>query len=505
MSIIITTKNGEKIFQNKEIINIGTNASCDYNMNVGFDFILTLQVDEKSEKCIVLNNFNSDKILFKGQPIGQKCSFEKVCKFIIANTDDFISIKISKPAQEFTGNSQLDIQKRELEKRRVAIVKQVGYAISDLKNKLSLNFKSTLFVHIALFLCSIVTAFGVSNFLTGLQIEETKNFIHLPTNIKILMTFAGIIYGLSLVLKQGVYLFFQNKVKSNQSTLLAQNFMLFTSSAFFIGIYVINLLYYMNINLLFALLMSLFFVGLTTLLSATSGYFKYTGHSLSCELDKHEYREDFELVLNDYRNWIEQFINKMSKTKLENIKDKLFNLQLKSVGEILLGILTAPFLAFGVSNTLAMCFPDAAGWIKISGIRFSPVFLVLATFLIIFAFFAFVNAFLSIRKIQASSVIKQDGFSNPLMHGVEILGIQGTRKLETEKIRSFVIGCAIIFIEFTMNSSYFLTEIGGDLQGMLLSIIAALLPTALLIAETYMLSQTKYDIYACEEIIAKIN
>ena len=77
--------------------------------------------------------------------------------------------------------------------------------------------------------------------------------------------------------------------------------------------------------------------------------------------------------------------------------------------------------------------------------------------------------------------------------------------MDSEKVRSLVIGCAIIMIEFTMNTSYFFTEIGGDLQGIFLSVVAALVPTALLIAETYMLSQTKFDIYACEEVIAKLD
>ena len=75
----------------------------------------------------------------------------------------------------------------------------------------------------------------------------------------------------------------------------------------------------------------------------------------------------------------------MPKKIINNIKDKIFSLQIKSIGETLLGIATAPVLAYGVSNTLAMCFPEAAGWIRISGLRFSPVFLTLATFMIIYS------------------------------------------------------------------------------------------------------------------------
>ena len=180
-------------------------------------------------------------------------------------------------------------------------------------------------------------------------------------------------------------------------------------------------------------------------------------------------------------------------------------LQLKSVGEIVIGVLTAPLLAYGVSNTLAMCFPEAAGWVRISGLRFSPVFLGLATFLIIFAFFAFVSAFLAGKKIQGSQVIKQDGFSDYRQHGVSIFGLEGTRKLESDKRLFLSIACVIIFIEFMMNVSYFMSETGGDFKGVMLAVVAALVPTALLIAETLMLSQTRFDIYACDELVAKLD
>ena len=173
------------------------------------------------------------------------------------------------------------------------------------------------------------------------------------------------------------------------------------------------------------------------------------------------------------------------------------------MGETLLGIITAPFLAYGVSNTLAMCFPEAAGWIRVQGLRFSPVFLVLATFMIIFAFFNFVNGFLCNRKIQGSSVIKQDGFSDYLQHGVEIYGIEGAKKVDKEMRRSFLIGIAIIIIEFSMNVSYFMQSIGGDLRGMLLASVAALVPTAILLAETLLLGQTKFEIFACEGLLSK--
>lgn len=529
MAVIISSKNNEKTFIEKEIINIGSNPSCDYVLDIGIDFMLTIQQTPQTNKFIVVNNFQNTNLLFKGQPMGAKLEFENVCKIMVANSDEFISIKqisqqpqktVTSIAQEdFTENDlkglygndintvakvKLEKRKSDIEKQRVSIVKLTSSILNELKKKLSLNFKTSLVFHLATYLSALVLAFGVSNYLLALKIEETTNFLHLPTNIKVMFIFSVIIFGFCLILKQGIYLILNGKEKKETATFVP-NFMIGVSLLFFVSLYVINLIYYMQVSVVFSVLVSFLFTVISVVLAISCGYFKNNGHKMDLELSKYEYKEEFELVINQYNQWIELFCNSLSNTKIRNIKDKLFNLQIKSLGETLLGVLTAPFLAYGVSNTLAMCFPEAAGWVRISGLRFSPVFLVLATFLIVFAFFAFVNAFYSIRKIQASNVIKQDGFSNYLLHGVNILGLEGVRKLELEKIRSLVIGVVIIFIEFTMNISYFMTEIGGDLSGMLLSFIAACVPTALLIAETYMLSQTKFDIYACEELIAKID
>ncbi len=134
--------------------------------------------------------------------------------------------------------------------------------------------------------------------------------------------------------------------------------MLILSTIFILGIYAVNLVYFMNLNnfISFALFISLFFVGIMATLAISCGYFKCNNSEWSATLNKFEYREDFEAVLKAYRLWIERYINSLSRTKIRNIKDRLFNLQLKSAGEIIVGILTAPFLAYGVSNTLAMCF-----------------------------------------------------------------------------------------------------------------------------------------------------
>lgn len=508
MTLTISSSKQEKTFENKDFITIGSNPQCDFHVETADDCMLTVHFDKTGTKCVLTNNFPNNKILFKGKPITERIVFDNVCKLLIADSEDFISMKLTQdPVAQTEINpvenlilTKIEKRKSELEKYRIAITKQIAFTVSDIKKRISVNSKTGIFLNIALFVSSVVTAFGITNYLMGLPVEMSENFTNMPTNIKVLFMFSLVVYGVSLILKQAICLAFEPK----QNT-FAKNTMLLLSGIFMSAFYAVNLIYYMNPHgrFVFAMLISLFFIGLNITLAIGAGYFKFSNRELSLELDKYEFREDFERVLNEYQTWISRYINSLGEKKLAYIKDKMFMLQLKGLGETIIGILTAPFLAYGVSNTLAMCFPEAAGWVRISGLRFSPIFLVLATMLIIFAFFSFVNGFVSSRKISGSDVIKLDGFRDYLSHGTDIYGLENTRKINLEKNRSVIIGVSIIIIEFSMNVSYFMTEIGGDMQGMLLSLVAALVPTALLLAETYMLSKTKYDIYVSDSLLAK--
>lgn len=529
MAFTVITKNGEKTYTDKQLINISSKPGYDILVNTGFPFMLTLQYDAKANRCLLINQFNNKRFLFKGQPIPASLEIDNICKIMVADSDEFITIKItgipqvppeketmtSADVKAIYGNDayadtkiKLENRKAEIEELRVPIVKQITAPINNLKNRLSMNSKSGIILHVVLFLASLVCAFGVSNYLTGLPLSDAGSVIQMPTNLKLIFIYAGIIYGAGLVMKQGVFAFLQgSENKKGIDNTMAQKFMIIMPLAFYIAVYLINVLYYLTPKTLpfFAVFISLFFVGTTLTIALGCGYLKSVNVSTRLELDFYEYREDFEHVIKDYQNWISIYANTLSKNKINSIRDKVFGLQLKSAGEILLGILTAPFLAYGVSNTLAMCFPEAAGWMRISGLRISPVFLVLATFLIIFAFFTFTSAFLGGKKIQASNVLKQDGFSNYLQHGVDIYGLEGAKKIDREMRRSFIIAITIIVIEFTMNVSYFMQNLGGNLWGMFLAALTALVPTALLIAETFMLSQTQFEIFASNELLAKID
>ncbi len=530
MTIIVSSLKQEKVFDEKDVINIGTNPNCDFKLDLDFDVLITLQYQESENKYVLMNTFHNSRVLFKGKSFG-KIEIGNICKIMFADSEDFINIKILETAgakktvlalkqQEMSeeeikklyGNDpnaaikiRLDKQKAEIEHVRVGIIKEVAFKINDLKAKIASNTRTNIFLHIAMVFSALLSSFAVANYILGLSIKESSNYLHMPTNLKAWLLCTILLLGVGLILKQGVYLFMQSN--DNKSMRSGAGFMIGFSLLVLLGVYIVNLAYYMNLNdfVIFAIIISVLFSGLLTFLSIGCGYFKHVSAEWLSNLNKFEFREDFEAVVKSYRQWLERYVNTFSNKKIDNIKDYIFSKQLRAGLEVLAGFLTAPFLAYGVSNTLAMCFPEAAGWVRVSGFRCSPIFWALASLMIIFAFFAFVSAFTTAKKIQGSQVIKQDGFSDYRQHGVTIYGLEGTRKLNSNKVVMLFVGCGIIFIEFIMNVSYFASEIGGDLTGLVTSFLAALIPTAILIAETLILSGTMYEIHACEEVLAKID
>ena len=87
MAIVISSTQGEKVFRNKDVISIGTNPNCDVILNTGYDVLLTLEYNTAENKCVIINTFKSDKVLFKGQPIKKLKSqvFVNLCLQILMN------------------------------------------------------------------------------------------------------------------------------------------------------------------------------------------------------------------------------------------------------------------------------------------------------------------------------------------------------------------------------------------------------------------------------------
>ncbi len=524
MKVSITNASGTKDFENLQTILIGDSSDCDFFDETLKNCIIKLVYSQKYNNYVMINSSDCKDLLFNNKP------FSKVLvsqKFSLKKINSSSEIEITIMSEKSAGGEQMqnnnikynnnipnnvsstgDVFDSDIEKQRISIIKEIGFKILDLKGNLKSAGITSFILNAAILILSVVSSFGITNFLLGFSIENNTKTLNLTTNFGFLICVTLILVANSMILKQGIYSILEfNQAKRLGDSDIAQKSIVGVSSIFLFIVYVMNLFYYKDIPGFgpASFFIAILFVGALASVTIASGYFKFQIKNYKQQLQSCEYRPDFESVMKNYRILINKYVNKLSVNKINNIKSNLVNNQLKMVLETFVGILTAPFLAYGVSNTLAGCFPEAANWVRISGLRFSPIFLVLATFLIIFAFFSFVRAFSVGKQIKGSEIIKFDGFHDYTSHGVTVLGLDSMRSLEREKNITMAIACFIILIEFTMNVSYFITEIGGDIQGMFLSFVTALVPTALLIAETHMLSSTMYKINNYSELLANLD
>ena len=253
--------------------------------------------------------------------------------------------------QNKSGN---DIFDTDIEHNRITIIKEIGFKILELKGNIKSAGITSFCLNAAMVILAVVSSFGITNFLLGFKIDNSSSVLNLTTNVGFLVCVTAIVLAICLILRQGVY-----------------------SLLFLFVIYVMNLFYYKAIPGFAAasLFVSLLFVGSLAAVTVAGGWFKFQIKNYKQLLTNCEYREDFETVMKSYRGLISSYVNKLSQNKINSVKSALVNNQLKMVVEVFVGLLTSPFLAYGVSNTLASCFPEAANWVRISGLRFSPIFL----------------------------------------------------------------------------------------------------------------------------------
>ena len=534
MEIKINCGDISKTFNDANTITIG---------NSNADLVLPELLDNEVFKLIYAEKYNNYVLINQGRNPEVLCNGKVFSKILVAPDFEISSKSMDKPikfsviadAVIQSGNDEQvhntvsaevpaaqkvqkkqesvmqtindDIFNCDTERNRISIIKEIGFKTTEFKQSIGMASKLNLILSAAMVILSVVSSFGITNYLLGLKVDSSASTINLTTNFWFLAGISLIILAVCVTLKYatGALVNFNSAVNMYGKNNIAQKSILAFSICFLFVAYVLNLCYYKPILGFSAVFVSLLFVGGLATVSIGSGYFYGQLKVLRQHLDAYEYREDFEAVIKNYRVLISKYINKLSPNKINTVKSHLLNHQLRMILEVMVGLITSPFLAYGVSNTIASCFPEAANWIRISGIRFSPIFLILATFLIIFAFFSFVRAFTIGKQIKGSEILKYDGFHDYNRHGVTILGVDSMKNLEREKKVVMFIACSIIFIEFTMNVSYFVTEIGGDIQGMLSSIIIAFVPTALLIAETHMLSATMYKINNLNDLLENLD
>ncbi len=94
MQITITTKNNEKKFNDKNIIIIGTNDSCNYKLELNYPILITIRYDYSLKNYVISNTLSNKKILFCSKPLS-KLELGQFNKFSFENSDEFLIIKIN--------------------------------------------------------------------------------------------------------------------------------------------------------------------------------------------------------------------------------------------------------------------------------------------------------------------------------------------------------------------------------------------------------------------------
>ena len=83
----------------------------------------------------------------------------------------------------------------------------------------------------------------------GLPLKDAGSVIQMPVNMKLILLYSVIIFGVGLITKQGTYLFLQNKGEElTIENSIAEKVMIVLSILFFGAIYCINFLYYSRNN-----------------------------------------------------------------------------------------------------------------------------------------------------------------------------------------------------------------------------------------------------------------
>lgn len=184
----------------------------------------------------------------------------------------------AKAAAYSVNSNKNDIFNNNIETNRIAIIKEIGYKITELKDSIRSLTVTSFILNTATIILSLVCAFGMTNFLLGLKVDSSSSVLNLTTNVGFLVCISTIVFAIAMILKQGVFSlldFNQNKKYGDSD--IAQIAIIFIASIFMLIVYAINLFYYKAIPgfQTAAFFVSLLFAGALAVVAVGGGYFKF--------------------------------------------------------------------------------------------------------------------------------------------------------------------------------------------------------------------------------------
>lgn len=93
MDIIISSNNNERIFSGKNVITIGTNEGCNFQLDLDYEVLITIQFDFYIQNYIILNTFGNKNVLFKSE-ILRRLELGSINKISFKNSNETLNIKL---------------------------------------------------------------------------------------------------------------------------------------------------------------------------------------------------------------------------------------------------------------------------------------------------------------------------------------------------------------------------------------------------------------------------
>ena len=219
MKVVIKYGDLTQEFENQANITIGNSPSCDIIVSeLGDDEVLKLVYAQKYNNYVLMNVSQSRDILCNNKV------FSKILvtpKFVITTKSTTLPIEVTvftavdaKNVSTLTASvavphavqhSDEDMFDNDVEKNRIAIIKEIGFKILEFKNNIKSANITNFVLNVAMVILSVVSSFAITNFLLGLKVDNTSSVLNLTTNFGFLVCVTAIVIAICLILKQGVY------------------------------------------------------------------------------------------------------------------------------------------------------------------------------------------------------------------------------------------------------------------------------------------------------------
>ncbi len=222
MKIVIKYLDKKVEFDNKTTITIGNSSSCDFVIDeINDETTIKLIYTQKYNSYVLVNSNNSKNVLFNNN------NFSKVlipAKFAvnIAELPDAIYFETetsqksntlqrkeqtkvevvnktaAKAAAYSVNSNKNDIFNNNIETNRIAIIKEIGYKITELKDSIRSLTVTSFILNTSTIILSLVCAFGMTNFLLGLKVDSSSSVLNLTTNVGFLVCISTIVFATRL-------------------------------------------------------------------------------------------------------------------------------------------------------------------------------------------------------------------------------------------------------------------------------------------------------------------